>query len=521
MHTTNEHPGDFILDVANTGTSLMTAFTKFLTYRKVSDNGLENLYATISITTSVLRELGVTINKHEKEFLVKDEITKSTTQQCKENFDKLLVFVAEADSQGIWKHDGMLGGQTVTSEVDPWFLITIGIGGWEEAEKFWKSLNNVRDTLLRIKDAVKYMILKDLKEKNLLEPVQIEELKQMAALLPHLVQNFEMAEKQKKEAAEVEARASNADIGTFPNLRRIDSDGFSDTTLPVNEMSGRRDFVKDIDCQSIYSDMSFGFKLLQNSEIVYEEWLLKYNGLNRSADRSYSFLGLKFKSFYEDPGFWSIHAELRSQAEMKEQHLFAAGGMPAAKHKEAMKKAVQTIPKDGGRQIDALLQERTDSCSDETVKRQWSVVAVRAQEKFPYSSSKKWGKDPLATNWLITIRGETVDSVERHRPYRREDPWGKRDTYGERSFSPRRRPYRENHNRITEVMPRHRRRPIIQEECHSWDPLPRRPMGDAVNEKTQTGTLVVAKLVSQDEAEEKLEKIWVEMNKGASPEMTF
>jgi hypothetical protein len=165
MLTTNEHPGDFILDVASTGTSLMTAFTQFLTYRKVSDSSLENLYATISITTSVLRELGVTINKHEKEFLVKDKITKPITQKCKDNFEKLLVFVNEAVSQGIWKHDGMLGGQSVTSEVDPWFLITIGIGGWEEAEKFWKSLNDVRDTLLRTKDAVKYMVLKALKEK--------------------------------------------------------------------------------------------------------------------------------------------------------------------------------------------------------------------------------------------------------------------------------------------------------------------------------------------------------------------
>ena len=155
--------GDFILDVANTGNSLMTAFTKLLTYRKVSDNSLENLYATISITTSVLRDLGDTIHKHENDFIVKGVIIRPITQKCMENFDKLLCFVAV--SQGIWKHDGMLGEQTVTSEVDPWFLITIGIGDWEEAERFWKSLNDVRDTLLRTKDTVKYIILKDLKEK--------------------------------------------------------------------------------------------------------------------------------------------------------------------------------------------------------------------------------------------------------------------------------------------------------------------------------------------------------------------
>jgi hypothetical protein len=165
MATTSERPGDFILEVANTGASLMTSFTKFLTYRKVPDNSLENLYATISITTSLLREFGTTINEYEKEFHVKSDITKQITQKCKENFDRLLVFINEGSSQGIWKNDGTLGGETVTAEVDPWFLITIGIGGWEEAEKFWKSLNDARDTLLRLKDTIKYMILKVLNQK--------------------------------------------------------------------------------------------------------------------------------------------------------------------------------------------------------------------------------------------------------------------------------------------------------------------------------------------------------------------
>jgi hypothetical protein len=203
---------------------------------------------------------------------------------------------------------------------------------------------------------------------------------------------------------------------------------------------------------------------------------------------------------------------------MKEQHMFAAAGMSAAKHKDAMKKAIQRIPKDGGRHIDALIQERTDACSDEIIKRQWSVVAVRSQEKYPYSSSKKRGNSPLTTNWLITIKGETVDTVERYRPYRRENPWRARVLYRERSFSPRSRPYRENH--ITEVIPHCRHRPIVvREEWRPIDPpLTRQPRGDAVDEKIQTGTIVVGKLMSQNEAEKKLEKIWVEMNKESTTE---
>jgi hypothetical protein len=152
-------------EVASTGASLMTSFAKLLAYRKVPDNSLENLYATISITSSSLRKLGNTINEHEKDFSVKDEITKPIIWKCKENFDKLLVFVNEAVSQGIWKQDGTIDGITVTSETGLWVLITLGIGGWENAENFWKGLNVVRDILPRLNDTVKYMILKNLKER--------------------------------------------------------------------------------------------------------------------------------------------------------------------------------------------------------------------------------------------------------------------------------------------------------------------------------------------------------------------
>jgi hypothetical protein len=164
MAIAGEHPGDFILQVADTGACLMASFAKFLTYRKLSDKSLDHLYATISITTSFLRELGTTLNKYENGLSIKEGITKPISQKCKDNFNKLLVLVTEGNSQGIWKHDGTLGGETVTAEADPWFLITIGIGGWEEAENVWKSLNDTRDTLLRLKDTVKYMILKDLNQ---------------------------------------------------------------------------------------------------------------------------------------------------------------------------------------------------------------------------------------------------------------------------------------------------------------------------------------------------------------------
>lgn len=193
---------------------------------------------------------------------------------------------------------------------------------------------------------------------------------------------------------------------------------------------------------------------------------------------------------------------------MKEQHHFAAGDMSAAKHMAAMQKIIQKLPKEGGRQIDALIKGRTDFSSSESVKRQWTVVAVRPQQKYPYSSGKKFGKDPNVTNWLITIRGETLDTIQRARPYLMGDAWIKEVNYDYRPFSPigRRRSYREDRYVEPMVHIPHRNHSHLRVE-----PLPLR--GDAVNEKIQSGTLVVGTLMSQADAEQKIEKIWEFMNK--------
>jgi hypothetical protein len=220
------------------------------------------------------------------------------------------------------------------------------------------------------------------------------------------------------------------------------------------------------------------------------------------------------KTYCEDPGFWSTSPELRTQAEMKKQHQSAAGDMSAAEHKAAMQKAAQAIPKSGGRSIDRLIQDRTDACSHEAAKCQWSVVAIRPQQKYPYGSAKKWGKDPLTTDWIVTIKGETIDTAERHRPNVGEDSWRRRVIYPERHY-PRRRPYREVDD--IEMVPR-RPYPNVVRPREERLVEPRLPRYNGIDDELQNGMIVIGKLMSREDAEKKLEKIWFEMNKEASIE---
>ena len=275
MATTISHPGDSILAIGETGKALVTSFTKFITYRKVHDRRLENLYATLSLTTAMLTELGTTLNKYEKDFRVKDEVTVPICETAKVNLERFLVMVNEGISNGVWKNDGTIGGQTISAEVDPWFLITMALGGREEAKLFWKSLDDTRDALLELNDLVRYQILKSLSDesvpeiryllqllantilRNALNPEQTEEFNNLTSLLPHLIQSIEKAEKGKKLEAEASAKKDEeeADIkfaAPIPGLSRRDSN-VSDLTLIVEPSRNRPPFAKDMDCESISS----------------------------------------------------------------------------------------------------------------------------------------------------------------------------------------------------------------------------------------------------------------------------
>lgn len=161
-----EQPGAFLLEVANIGTELNAAFTKFISYRVVHDRRLENLYATLDITTGALRRLGTSLNSHALDFQMQDDVTRQLAEKAKANFVALLTMAKEATAEGgAWKSEGTINGQNIVTEVDPWLLITMAVGGNEKAKDFWSGLDDTRDDLVEMEHVVKYMILKTMEEK--------------------------------------------------------------------------------------------------------------------------------------------------------------------------------------------------------------------------------------------------------------------------------------------------------------------------------------------------------------------
>ena len=153
---------DFVLRVADLGNTVVTTFTKFITSGKVHDKRLESMYATLSITASLLTELGTTMKKYENDVPIKDDITRPTCEICKADLEKLLALLQEAIKNGNWVTGGTLGGKPVSTALDPFYLFTVALGGGSAAQEFNYRLSDTRKGLLQLIDAVRYTIFKKL-----------------------------------------------------------------------------------------------------------------------------------------------------------------------------------------------------------------------------------------------------------------------------------------------------------------------------------------------------------------------
>jgi hypothetical protein len=197
-------PGGFVLEVAELGKEVLSTFTQFVLSRKVHDQRLETLLATISITTSLLVELGSTINKYENDYHVKEEIFRPTCEICKADFEKLLEISRIAKEKGGWITEDPVGGQSIATEVDPWFVLNVPLGHGEKSNQFWSRLHITRQRIDALNCTVRFKTFKELDRQNRLPPQLASEFKNLITLLPGMVYGLERIEKERKERLAVE-----------------------------------------------------------------------------------------------------------------------------------------------------------------------------------------------------------------------------------------------------------------------------------------------------------------------------
>jgi hypothetical protein len=72
------------------------------------------------------------------------------------------------------------------------------------------------------------------------------------------------------------------------------------------------------------------------------------------------------------------------------------------------------------------MESRDKASSNENVKREWKVVAFRERPRRKISPEKgKWWqrRKKGLIDWVVVIKGETVDRKTRVMPSKHEDPW--------------------------------------------------------------------------------------------------
>lgn len=162
MAEATNNPGAFVLEVAEVGKGVLATFTEYVLSRKVQDRRLETMLAIISITTSLLKDLGSTLNTYQNVVHIKDEVTRPMCETCKNDFEKLTAMSKEAKEKGMWITESQLSGQSVATEVDPWFIFNVALGGPEKGEQFLSRMDATRFGLVALNDTIKYKIFREL-----------------------------------------------------------------------------------------------------------------------------------------------------------------------------------------------------------------------------------------------------------------------------------------------------------------------------------------------------------------------
>jgi len=533
MAAVDHRPGAFVLEVADLGKDVLSAFTHFLLSRKVVDHRLETLLATISITTSLLFALGSTLNKYDEDYHVEDKIFLPVCETCKGDFEELIAMSKIAKEKGGWITESRTGGHPITTEVDPWFVFHVTLGQGEKANEFWARLNQTRQTLDALNDSIRFKTYKILEQENRLDPKQAEDLKHLSTLIPLMVRTLEKTEKDKKEKLALEEKRQRLkeapktvkssrkrpDVGEKDDfaefIKAAETDALSEDTIidiDINEVRGKKNKkqvrFEDDDRSSVSSFEAHTRHFHEETKVVFEEWLLSHHNPRSTVRRSWGLMGLKIKECEEEAEYWDIEAKLRSQGELQSAYKNATSSTTASKYQASLDKAVKALPEHARDLIDWLIQDRHEATNNEKFVRQWSVVAVRPKEKHAYRAGRKLVKSTKDSDWLIMIKGETVGKVERKRPHRYDDPW--------RKPAPRR-----SHPRLYDRYEREYVRPRPHYE--EYDLYPRRPPvrfvpyedeeeeEDRLDNTFLSGTVAVGMFSSQEDAESRMDKVLDDM----------
>lgn len=161
---------------------------------------------------------------------------------------------------------------------------------------------------------------------------------------------------------------------------------------------------------------------------IEEAWLLRRNEPKKVVKSSKTLFSLKVSTTYShEAASYYVKPIRASASDIRDIRANARGKLTESEHQTALKKMVLALCDNAQWEIQKLLEARDNASSHDNVKREWEMVALqkRPRRKISAPVEKKWwkrGQEPLV-EWVMVLRGETVDHQKRVMPVKHEDPW--------------------------------------------------------------------------------------------------
>jgi len=173
-----------------------------------------------------------------------------------------------------------------------------------------------------------------------------------------------------------------------------------------------------------------------HSDSIHETWLLRCNRPKKDLKSRTSLFGVPLLSthtysaitYYVKPCL-SSPSETLSLLSTCQSTLNES----PSEHLTSLRKRVLTMPDDAQWEIQKLIEARQKACSSNKVRRSWEVVGLMERNRrklAPCDHDRKWWsikRNQKVVEWVLVLKGETVDGEKRVLPEKHENAWKAQD----------------------------------------------------------------------------------------------
>jgi hypothetical protein len=440
-----------ILAVAQLGTALVTDTTKYLSTLPHPIEVLEELVAVIAVTSNLLTSLNSALLRF-------PTLSASLSPECsfvgplcedvKKAFRDLEERVGEARQLRIFEPNDV---GLVRLPRNAWVLVMRG----EQRAASLRSRLYVEKYRVRV--LIEAVCWVGLNRKAGLSEVEVQELNVLKNMLPLVAERLVGLQKdyvprlkapmggEEKEAVSVEVRKEEKPVVAAVEQKKEVVKAFKtpEPSLLKMPLSGKLSIRSSASTDSLASTSSsssrsassspkhrlelIGYSVTVIDDSLQEVWLLRCNEAKKNLRGSGYFFGIKcFTHHRHQPASYYVKAVPSSVTEVKGLRAECRGASTDAEHQSQLKKKILKLPDEAQWEIQKLTESRDNASSNENVKRGWEVVAFKERPRRKISPEKgSWyqrsKKGPV--EWLIVLKGETVDHKTRVTPNKHEDPW--------------------------------------------------------------------------------------------------